>query len=470
MAMLATLLATSSRARADGAFPASLSVLLPRDRPAAIVLATNFGLVSTEDDGATWSYTCETGLTLMAVGGGRYVLGPPPQDRTYAISDVGAVYTADRGCTWASGGGALVSLPPPALPLPFDIFPDPSNGMRVFLLAADQAPERSFYYAFRSSDGGATYSSPIYTSAAGVVVTGIESASSAPGTVYLTMYQQGSPVHPSLAISTDGGDTWMVKDIEAGIGNAIPKLAAVDPADARTVYLTISSPAGAADQYQGLAITTDGGATWAKPLNLPLGSLTGFARLSEQVLLVTAGTPDPQSQATVSKLYRSEDGGHSFSNQTLSFQALGLSQRTGTAYVATNDAADGFALVSSTDGGRTWMPRLRLRDISSVKECVRAACEDACNYLVGNFVVFPAQVCTATGPPMSKPGGGGCALAGTLAAPVAPPAAAGGRAGGAAALGASVGVGLGLLLYRRRRRTRQAHPVQPPTRPPTRPL
>ncbi|MEO8212990.1 MAG: hypothetical protein ABI560_07350, partial [Myxococcales bacterium] len=205
VAMVATLLATSSRARADGAFPASLSVLLPRDRPAAMVLATNFGLVSTEDDGATWSYTCETGLTLMAGGGGMYVLGPPPQGRTYAISDVGAVYTADRGCTWASGGGALVSLPPPALPLPFDIFPDPNDGMRVFLLASDQAATRPFSYAFRSSDGGATYSGPIYTSAAGVVVTGIEAASSAPGTVYLTMHQQGSPVHPSLAISTDGG-------------------------------------------------------------------------------------------------------------------------------------------------------------------------------------------------------------------------------------------------------------------------
>ena len=41
---------------ADNAFPSSQSVLPPPDRPQEIVVGTTFGLVFTEDDGASWTY------------------------------------------------------------------------------------------------------------------------------------------------------------------------------------------------------------------------------------------------------------------------------------------------------------------------------------------------------------------------------------------------------------------------------
>src|SRR6187431_1924660 len=40
-------------ARADGAFPDSLQILLPADRPNVIGLATNFGVILSEDAGRT---------------------------------------------------------------------------------------------------------------------------------------------------------------------------------------------------------------------------------------------------------------------------------------------------------------------------------------------------------------------------------------------------------------------------------
>src|SRR5947209_6557024 len=43
-------LAAPSPARADGAFPDSLQVLLPAGQPHRIILATNFGLIISEDD------------------------------------------------------------------------------------------------------------------------------------------------------------------------------------------------------------------------------------------------------------------------------------------------------------------------------------------------------------------------------------------------------------------------------------
>ena len=50
---LAALLASPRAARADGAFPDSLGIIAPADRPHDILLATNFGVVTSIDDGQT---------------------------------------------------------------------------------------------------------------------------------------------------------------------------------------------------------------------------------------------------------------------------------------------------------------------------------------------------------------------------------------------------------------------------------
>ena len=62
-------------ATADGAFPDSLSVLVPAGHPHEIVLATNFGPLISEDDGATWSWVCEQAIALLV---SLYQVGPPP--------------------------------------------------------------------------------------------------------------------------------------------------------------------------------------------------------------------------------------------------------------------------------------------------------------------------------------------------------------------------------------------------------
>src|SRR5262249_11008394 len=52
-------LAAASPALANGAFPESYQIVLPADRPQQVILATNFGLIISDDDGATWTWTCE---------------------------------------------------------------------------------------------------------------------------------------------------------------------------------------------------------------------------------------------------------------------------------------------------------------------------------------------------------------------------------------------------------------------------
>jgi MYXO-CTERM domain-containing protein len=128
--------------------------------------------------------------------------------------------------------------------------------------------------------------------------------------------------------------------------------------------------------------------------------LTGFARLPDGTLLLVGSlaadaTPIVDAgpaAALAPTLFRSDDGGSSFTTEPLPFHAVGLAQRGGTVYAAANNFQDGFALASSTDGGRTWTPRLRFRDISGIKTCVQAICMDDCDYQAGT-TLFPPGTC-----------------------------------------------------------------------------
>jgi hypothetical protein len=393
--------AHAGSAHADGAFPNSQSVLLPRDRPREIVVGTTFGLIFTEDDGLTWRYTCESAAATRM--GRQYVMGPPPEDRIYGLSEAGVPVTADGGCTWTVGRGVLSVT----RQLPLDVFPDPSDPLRTFVLALDL--EGGLVSAYRSLDGGVTYSGPIFTPPMDGVVTGIEVAASAPQRLFVSLYQP--PSRPRLAESLDGGDHWTTTDIEPGIGAALPFLVGVDPTDSAKAILRITSGAGDPRQFQGLAITTDAGLTWSTPLKVFGGTLVGFARPAAETLLAIGTTPPAMAGGTpIQTLFRSDDGGQSFTMEPLPFHVVGLAARDGIVFAATDDFQDGFALASSNDRGRTWMPRLRFRDITGVKDCVSFSCQADCDYLAG-VNLFPAEVCnppTDAGSERGLDTGGGC--------------------------------------------------------------
>lgn len=377
---VATAIGVSRPARGDGAFPSAQSVLLPSDRPREIILATTFGLVFTEDDGATWRYTCETDKTTL---GRNYVVGPSPDNRIYGVSSEGAPVSADGACTWAVGGGALVASGAEAAA--FDVFPDRTDSALVFALAVPWAAADPVASVYRSRDGGLTYVGPLFTPPAGATSTGVESALSDPRTVYATWYERFA-AHPWLARSSDGGDTWTLIDIGSGLGAAVPYLVAVDPTDPLRIYLRVVSPAGADVPFEALEITDDGGQTWSTPLILPGGRMTGFARQADGSLFVV-GTVDGGSL-----LFRSDDDGRSFAGMPLGFQAGGLGERDGTLFISANNFVNGFALTSSDDGGRTWRPRLRFSDITGIKACVSSTCRADCEYLA-SLTLFSPTVC-----------------------------------------------------------------------------
>src|SRR3954468_22532988 len=142
--------AAPRRVLANGAFPESDAVLLPVDHPQRIILSTNFGLIISDDDGATWQWTCERPQTSAA---STYAIGAPPQELLYALSpDVGLASSDDVSCRWIRDGGALASTAAAAFS------PAPTAATRVLAIAA--APADGAIGAdvvYESMDGGETF-------------------------------------------------------------------------------------------------------------------------------------------------------------------------------------------------------------------------------------------------------------------------------------------------------------------------
>jgi hypothetical protein len=134
-------------ARGNGAFPDSLTVLIPADRPAPIVLATNFGLLVSYDQGQTWLWSCEQEANAF---GSLYQYGGPPRDRMFAVAGQQVVFSDDDSCTWQVAGGRAAGQPIT------DAFAVPGDPDRVLAAAYDGGARA--YTMLESRDGGATFS------------------------------------------------------------------------------------------------------------------------------------------------------------------------------------------------------------------------------------------------------------------------------------------------------------------------
>src|SRR5215470_6725603 len=105
VAISVVLLCPAMPVQANGAFPDSMGILLPVDQPNRIIATTNFGLLVSEDEGATWAWVCEQAVGVMTL---MYQLGAPPNDILVAASLDRVSYSDDFGCTWQPSGGEII--------------------------------------------------------------------------------------------------------------------------------------------------------------------------------------------------------------------------------------------------------------------------------------------------------------------------------------------------------------------------
>lgn len=341
--------------RADGAFADSLAILLPDSQPHRILASEgDLGLLVSDDDGGSWFWICEDAIGYSP---GLYQLGPPgPNQTLYAIAQSGLVVSRDAGCSWQAIGGDLARAG--------DVFADQDDPNHVYAVIGNDASDGTRPdQVLASNDAAVSFGMPLFTSAA-MSITGIESARSDPATIYLAAFDLHAAV-PYLVRSRDSGDSWTSLNLSAQLDpqTVALRILAVDPLDARSLYLRASN--GVVDV---LAVTHDAGdhVEIAQPLS---ASMSAFLVREDGSTIVAAadGTSWIQHSA-----------GDEFVPWSEAFHIRALAERAGTIYASADLLQDDFA-IAATEDGTTWRTLLTFAQIRGILGCgaLSSQCEAA---------------------------------------------------------------------------------------------
>jgi len=344
-------------ARGNGAFPDEFSIHFPANAPQRIQVGANFGLLVSEDDGATWRYACEPWVTE----GSSAAL---TQDNVsfYHLTADGAMIalsrevtrTEDDACTWPPSSGVIIGK------VVNDFFPDPNDGTLVLAVVVDPGGS----YVVASHDGGKTFvDPPIYTSPG--LITGLELSRSSPGVIYVTSVPfSGSGA--TLARSDDYGAHWAPPVTMSIPSGSEPLIMAIDPEDANTVYLRVVSALN-----DSVVITTNAGQSFDTPLTIT-GQFSSFLRASDGALY--AGT-------VAGQLYVRAPGVTEFTNHAgPHFRCLGQRAGTSRIFACGDMGLDGFSVGYSDDNGATFHRMMSFIDLLGPLTCAPVATNCAAHW------------------------------------------------------------------------------------------
>ncbi len=378
---LSTLLGTTP-AQADGSVPEARQILLPAERPEQIILATNFGLIFSEDSGKTWLFSCARGLGAYA---GPYLLGAQTPHRLFAMTNAGLIHSDDDSCGWQAPADTWSDL------LPFAFALDPSSAQRVYAIAVPRDDLGNGDSIYVSDDAGLSFGKPKFTSPARSALLSVLVAPGRPRRLFATLFLTPEN-HPVLLRSDDAGEHWeMGADLVEALGENPFELLAIDPLDENTLFVRILGPTA-----ETLATSHDGGLSFVQSASIP-GKLNAFLELASGTLIVvgTAGTDAVG--------YRSTDGGHSFEAWDRAPHGHALAERNGKLYVAGDSFADGYAIAESDDEGAHLRPLTGFKQVQAVKSCVADVCAESCAYYAG-IGLWPKAVCGAASTPPAATG------------------------------------------------------------------
>jgi photosystem II stability/assembly factor-like uncharacterized protein len=352
LAFFALLFFGSSTVFANGAFPDEFSIHFPLSSPHTILLGANFGLLVSDDDGATWRYSCEPYVTtgssaaLSSYNVGYYQV---TVDGAVLADSINLTRSADLGCSWPTSN--VPNVPPNYLS---DIFASQGEAPLVFGIVTGLSSSSIVL----SLDGGETFGEAVYTTSA--LLTGVEAAQSQPSVAYASEISSGGDV-ATLLRSDDSGQTWTPFDM-AIAQNAQPSIVAIDPVDENTVYLRVTT--GLTDS---IVVTHDGGMTFQAILTIH-DNFRAFLRAGDGTLY--AGTIN-------GAFYVLPPGAQQFEmHQGPHLRCLGQRPGTSRVYACADFLLDGFSVGYSDDGGSTFQKLMSFTELLGPLTCpqVQQAC------------------------------------------------------------------------------------------------
>lgn len=376
---------------ANGRFPATVAVDHVPGSSTSIFLPATFGLLISNDDGASFKYICENAIGYSGIYDPDYAL--EADGAIWATTFDGLRVTRDGGCNWTTIGGPLTGH---------------------FIGEVEIAPDGTIWAT--TSTGGSV--NDVYKSTDGTAFTAtglsngmawwrtLRIAPTDTTRVYVSGFLPsqaiGDAMTPPEALayrSINGGGAWEQLSMTGVVFGSVPQFdfLAVAPDDPDTVYAVA---VGANDPIgDSLYVSTNGGTSWTKILDIS-DSILAF--------LVTGTGPNYELHVgTINDGNRiSINGGQSWVTHSEPRQAC-ISKRSDGTYFScgANWEPDFFALGRSTDGV-SWEKVVRFSEIAGPVSCAPGTVQyDECESLVWPMIVQMFGIGAADAGPNDGDGG-----------------------------------------------------------------
>ncbi len=322
------------------------------------MLRATFGLLVSQDAGATWGWICESALGFNGT-----------EDPAVAVTADGTILAAlyegmatsnDTGCSWAFAPSlagwvsADVAVRPEA--------PDDAVALAWIEDTTDAGLTTFETHVFETSDDGVDWSQAGSAIDPTALLQTIDVAASDPNRIYVCgVHGIYETQDVTLYTSRDGGQTF--------VENAVPVdtelesnayIAAVDPVNADRLYVRTWP-------ISRLLVSDDAGQSFRAVLTFA-GEMQGFAASPDGTTLYAGGPTDGLWVGDATTL--------SF-RQVSSVPIQCLATSGATLYACSNDPP--FALGASADGGASFTPLLRFAAIPGALSCPSSSQTASCS-------------------------------------------------------------------------------------------
>lgn len=348
------LFAAPRAAQANGRFPESNQLFFAPSDDQRLVLRTTFGLLFSEDRGASWHWVCDQAIPLS--GSEDPMIAMTPNGNTIATTFQGLAMSKSKGCDWSNVAGDLDKQ------VFIDLAANPSDPKHVVVFASS--------YDHQDADGGIFFLSKLWeTKDEGETYTQlgpeldptllgytVDLTKSDPDRIYVTAVRNpGVGTSAFFLASKDHGKTWTETPIPLEDTERALFIAAVNPTDANKVYVRTSN---GTDKPSRLLYTEDGGATW-KMIYKAQGPLLGFALSADGSKVFVGGPKDGIRVASTSDFAFAQKS--NIETQCLALASDGL-------WACSNEKS-GFIIALSKDEGATFEKETHFCDLQGALEC-----------------------------------------------------------------------------------------------------
>jgi hypothetical protein len=355
---VAAFAAWPTAARANGRYPQTASVSFEPGNNHRIIVGATFGMLLSEDDGATWRWTCETNVGYSGNFDPIYAMSS--QGTIFASTFNGLAISRDNGCDFDFAGAPLTGY------WIGDVFVGADG--EVWASTVDTTKPNDLFVS--DNDGQSFTALGLAGLEPGAWWKTVRTPKTAPKRAYVSGYR----IQPGAGL--DGGDLpiplvyrWdgdlptplWTKMSFSFQGESQLYLQGVSPVNADVVFLRVDGQLG-----DTLLRSEDGAMSWTPVLSLPGdgNDLLGFA-ISSDGQKVLAGT-------LTNGVFTSTDGGKTFTMQANKIKMWCGGRRDADDALfscGANWNPDQKAFARSTDDGASWQKVFRFAELDDQLLC-----------------------------------------------------------------------------------------------------